>query len=148
MLIIRPPGFPGGDHLLELFIRHVRIITEIFARHLAKPFQHKSKTLCVRKLCSLMKRIIGTMVGFSLQFGEDDNPVFIRKPGYFEPYNADENKVVRIRERGLLPSVFAFGNSSGDLAMLKMTAASHWPHMVCILEHDDPEREFEYHKSN
>jgi hypothetical protein len=93
-------------------------------------------------------QIIGTMVGFSLQLGSDNNPVFIRKPSYFEPYNADENKVVRIRERGLLPSVFAFGNSSGDLAMLEVTAASGLPNMVCILDHDDPEREFEYHKSD
>jgi len=93
-------------------------------------------------------QIVGTMVGFKLQFGNNNEPVFIRKPLYFEPYNADENKVVRIRERGLLPSIFAFGNSSGDLAMLQMTAASRWPHMVCILDHDDPEREFEYHKSN
>ncbi len=93
-------------------------------------------------------QIIGTMVGFSLQFGGNNNPVFIRKSSYFEPYNADENKVVRIRERGLLPSIFAFGNSSGDLAMLKVTAASGLPNMVCILDHDDPEREFEYHKSN
>ena len=93
-------------------------------------------------------RIIGSMVGFSLQFSDDKNPVFIRKPSYFEPYNADENKVVRIRERGLLPSIFAFGNSSGDLAMLQMTAAGEYPNMVCILDHDDPEREYEYHKSN
>ena len=93
-------------------------------------------------------QIIGTMVGFSLQFGGNNKPVFIRKSSYFEPYNADENKVVRIRERGLLPSIFAFGNSSGDLAMLEVTAASNLPNMVCILDHDDPEREFEYHKSN
>ena len=93
-------------------------------------------------------QIIGTMVGYNLQFGSDNSPVFIRKSSYFEPYNADENKVVRIRERGLLPSIFAFGNSSGDLAMLEVTAASGFPNMVCILDHDDPEREFEYHKSN
>ena len=93
-------------------------------------------------------QIIGTMVGFTLQFGSNNNPVFIRKSSYFQPYNADENKVVRIRERGLLPSIFAFGNSSGDLAMLEVTAASGLPNMVCILDHDDPEREFEYHKSN
>ena len=55
---------------------------------------------------------------------------------------------MRIRERGLLPSIFAFGNSSGDLAMLQMTAASGMPNMVCILDHDDSEREFEYHKPN
>ena len=92
-------------------------------------------------------QIIGTMVGFSLQFEGKTIPVFIRKSSYFEPYNADENKVVRIRERGLLPSIFAFGNSSGDLAMLEVTATSGLPNMVCILDHDDPEREFEYHKS-
>jgi hypothetical protein len=93
-------------------------------------------------------QIVGTMVGFRLQFGDDQRPIFIREPSYFSPYNADENKVVRLRERGLLPSIFAFGNSSGDLAMFEVTAASGLPHMVCILDHDDPEREFEYHKSN
>jgi len=93
-------------------------------------------------------QVIGTVVGFGLQFGKNNDPVLIRKSSYFEPYNADENKVVRIREKGLLPSIFAFGNSSGDLAMLKVTAASGLPNMVCILDHDDPEREFEYHKSD
>ncbi|MEJ2727665.1 MAG: HAD family hydrolase [Deltaproteobacteria bacterium] len=93
-------------------------------------------------------QIIGTVVGFSLRIGDNNDPVFIRKSSYFEPYNADENKVVRIRERGLLPSIFAFGNSSGDLAMMEVTAASGLPNMVCILDHDDSEREFEYHKSN
>ena len=44
--------------------------------------------------------------------------------------------------------IVSFGNSSGDLAMLEVTAASGLPSMVCILDHDDPEREFEYHKSN
>jgi hypothetical protein len=47
-----------------------------------------------------------------------------------------------------ISSIFAFGNSSGDLAMLEVTAASNLPNMVCILDHDDPEREFKYHKSN
>ena len=93
-------------------------------------------------------QIIGTMVGFSLRFGKNNEPVFIRKSSYFEPYNADENKVVRIRERGLLPCIFAFGNSSGDLAMLEVTAASGLPNMVCILDHDDPLREYDYHKPN
>lgn len=73
--------------------------------------------------------------------------MFVRKPEYFDPYNADANKVVRIRERGLLPSIFAFGNSSGDLAMLEVTAASGLPNLVCILDHDDPRREYEYHKT-
>lgn len=94
-----------------------------------------------------IEHVIGTMVAYRLQ--NDDKsikPVFIRTMGYFDPYNADANKVVRIRERGLQPSIFAFGNSSGDLAMLEATAASGLPNLVCILDHDDPGREYEYHK--
>ena len=93
--------------------------------------------------------IIGTMVAYRLQH-EDKNkkPAFIRQPDYFDPYNASENKVVRIRERGLLPAIFAFGNSSGDLAMLEATAAAGGPNLVSILDHDDPQREYEYHKAN
>jgi hypothetical protein len=87
------------------------------------------------------------MVAFELRHDAKTNRrVFVRKPDYFNPYNADENKVVRIRERDLLPSILAFGNSSGDLAMLEVTAASGLPNLVCILDHDDPEREYEYHK--
>jgi phosphoserine phosphatase len=92
--------------------------------------------------------VIGTMVAFQLQSdGSGLPPVFVRTPNYFNPYTADENKVVRIRERGLLPVIFAFGNSSGDLAMLEMTAAGTLPHLVSILDHDDANREYEYHKS-
>ena len=94
------------------------------------------------------EQIIGTMVAFKLRLDEKNRePTFIRQPDYFTPYNTDENKVVRIRERGLLPSIFSFGNSSGDLAMLEITAASGLPYMACILDHDDPQREYEYHKS-
>jgi phosphoglycolate phosphatase-like HAD superfamily hydrolase len=93
------------------------------------------------------ERIIGTMVGFKLQpSGTNGKPRFIRTHDYFSPYNADENKVVRIRERGLLPGIFAFGNSGGDLAMLQAVSSGNLPNLVCILDHDDPEREYEYHK--
>jgi phosphoglycolate phosphatase-like HAD superfamily hydrolase len=123
------------DHGFKVYI--VSTSQQEFIRSISKPILNIPRD-----------QIIGTMVGFSLEYGSKNNPVFIRKPSYFDPYNADENKVVRIRERGLLPSIFAFGNSSGDLAMLKVTSLSGFPNMVCILDHDDPEREFEYHKSN
>ncbi len=93
------------------------------------------------------EHIIGTMVAFRLQSDSGGPPVFVRNTDYFNPYNADENKVVRIRERGLLPVIFAFGNSGGDLAMLEMTAAGRLPHLVSILDHDDAGREYEYHKT-
>ena len=92
-------------------------------------------------------QIIGTMVGFSLANLEKNEPsIFIRNRDYFEPYNADEAKVIRMRERGVMPSIFAFGNSMGDYAMLDATADSGLPNLVCILDHDDPDREYEYHK--
>ncbi len=93
------------------------------------------------------QQIIGTMVGFTLaNLNEDTPPIFVRNRSYFDPYNADENKVVRMRERGLLPAMFAFGNSMGDYAMLDAVSDSNLPSLVCILDHDDAEREYEYHK--
>lgn len=91
--------------------------------------------------------ILGTMVGYTLaNLKEDAPPIFVRNRSYFDPYNADDNKVVRMRERALLPSMFAFGNSMGDYAMLDATSDSQLPSLVCILDHDDAEREYEYHK--
>ncbi len=93
------------------------------------------------------QQIIGTMVGFDLaNLDEDAPPVFVRNKSYFDPYNADNEKVVRMRERALLPAIFAFGNSMGDYAMLDAAADSRLPSMVCILDHDDTEREYAYHK--
>ena len=93
------------------------------------------------------QHIIGTMVGYTLaNLKEDAPPIFVRGRSYFDPYNADDNKVVRIRERALLPAMFAFGNSMGDYAMLDATSDSQLPSLVCILDHDDAEREYEYHK--
>ena len=93
------------------------------------------------------EQIIGTMVGFSLaNLEKNESPNFVRNKNYFTPYNADEAKVIRMRERGILPSIFAFGNSSGDYAMLDATTDSGLPNLVCILDHDDPEREYEYRK--
>ncbi len=93
------------------------------------------------------QQIIGTMLGFKLaNLKEDAPPVFVRDRAYFNPYNADDNKVVRMRERALLPAMFAFGNSMGDYAMLDAVSDSGFPSLVCILDHDDAQREYEYHK--
>ena len=93
------------------------------------------------------QQIIGTMVGFTLaNLKEDAPPIFIRDRSYFSPYNADNNKVVRMRERDLLPAMFAFGNSMGDYAMLDAASDGQLPSLVCVLDHDDAEREYEYHK--
>lgn len=43
------------------------------------------------------------------------------------------------------PPVFVFGNSSGDLAMMRFAGSSPYPNMRLMLDHDDP-REFVYGK--
>jgi len=40
--------------------------------------------------------------------------------------------------------VFAFGNSDGDLAMLRYTKTGRGPRLALLIHHDDPEREFAY----
>ena len=85
---------------------------------------------------------IGTVVGFEfMNLTASAPPTFVRKNKYFDPYNSGEDKVVRLRERVLLPAIFAFGNSWNDYAMLDATADSGLPHFVGILIHDDPARE-------
>lgn len=40
--------------------------------------------------------------------------------------------------------ILAFGNSDGDLAMLRYTLSGDGPRLALLLHHDDPEREFAY----
>jgi phosphoserine phosphatase len=105
------------------------------------------RSLSLEKLKVVPQHVLGTMVAYKLgNLAENAPPVFIRTKDYFNPYTADENKVVRLRERAVLPAIFAFGNSMGDYAMLDAVSDSGLPNMVCILDHDDPQRAYEYHK--
>lgn len=95
------------------------------------------------------QNMVGTVVGFKVSNLDQSAPhSFVRTRNYYEPYNSDDGKVIRLRERVLLPAIFAFGNSMGDYAMLDSVADSGLPNLVCILDHDDPEREYEYHKKD
>ncbi len=105
------------------------------------------RSLSVDKLKVPPQNVVGTMVGFKLGNLEENAPaVFLRTRTYFNPYTADDGKVVRLRERYVLPAIFAFGNSMGDYAMLDAVSDSGLPNLVCILDHDDPNREYEYPK--
>jgi len=82
--------------------------------------------------------VIGSMYAFAID-GDD----FVRNATPWEPYSRGEGKVLRIRERtGGLP-ILAFGNGTGDRYVLEAAARAE-PHLVLFLDHDDPEREFEY----
>ena len=93
------------------------------------------------------KNVIGTVVGFELQNLADESPhSFVRIRKYFDPYNADQGKTVRLRERGVESAILAVGNSMGDYAMLDGVSDSELPNLILVVDHDDQKREFEYRK--
>ena len=95
------------------------------------------------------ENIIGTVVGFELRNLNEDKPhSFIRIREYFDPYNADNGKAVRLRERGLEAAILAAGNSMGDYAMLDGVSDGKLPNLILIVDHDDPNREFQYRKAD
>ena len=55
-----------------------------------------------------------------------------------------EEKVVNIGLHIGRRPILAFGNSDGDLAMLRYTRAGKGPRLALLLHHDDEEREFSY----
>ena len=93
------------------------------------------------------ENVVGSMVGFTLVNLDEDAPhAFVRNKEYFEPYNADEGKALRLRERGIGPMMIAAGNSMGDYAMLDGVSDESARNLVIVIDHDDSTREFEYHK--
>jgi phosphoglycolate phosphatase-like HAD superfamily hydrolase len=83
--------------------------------------------------------VIGSMIAYHW-----DETNFMRGATFWEPHNAREGKVLRIRERTGGTPIFAFGNSGGDRYV--MEAAARAPtSLVLLLDHDDDEREFVYH---
>lgn len=89
------------------------------------------------------EHVIGSMV--AVEPGEQPG-TFLRQAAWLPPYNADRGKALRIRERIGRRPVFACGNGNGDLAMLELADANPLPHLVTVIDHDDPEREYEYHR--
>ncbi|HEY5781853.1 MAG TPA: HAD family hydrolase [Lysobacter sp.] len=73
----------------------------------------------------------------------DGHPV-LRKLPELGSFDDREEKVVNIALHIGRRPIFAFGNSDGDLAMLRYTLAGAGPRMAWYLHHDDADREFAY----
>jgi phosphoglycolate phosphatase-like HAD superfamily hydrolase len=73
----------------------------------------------------------------------DGQPV-LRKLPELGSFDDREEKVVNIALHIGRRPIFAFGNSDGDLAMLRYTLAGAGPRMAWYLHHDDADREFAY----
>jgi hypothetical protein len=70
--------------------------------------------------------------------------IVLRKRAELGSFDDREEKVVNIALHIGRRPIFAFGNSDGDLAMLRYTLGGAGARQAWYLHHDDSEREFAY----
>lgn len=88
------------------------------------------------------ERVIGSTI--RLRYGEENGePALWREPTVDFIDDGDGKPVGIERAIGRRP-IAAFGNSDGDLAMLRWTTAGPGPRLGLLLHHDDGEREVAY----
>ena len=85
------------------------------------------------------ERVIGSSVKTRL----DQHGELVKLPE-LGSFNDREEKVVNIGLHIGRRPILAFGNSDGDLAMLRYTKAGKRPNLALLLHHDDGAREFAY----
>jgi phosphoserine phosphatase len=88
------------------------------------------------------EQVIGSSTRMKVETVEGQ-PV-LRKLAELGSFDDREEKVVNIALHLGRRPMFAFGNSDGDLAMIRYTLAGDGPRMAWYLHHDDAEREFAY----
>jgi phosphoserine phosphatase len=91
------------------------------------------------------EQVIGSSVRYDYKV-VDGQPT-IERLAQLGSFNEGPAKVANIQLHIGKRPILAFGNSDGDEPMLAMTAANDKPHLVLILHHDDPEREFAYDRT-
>ncbi|MDR0181823.1 HAD family hydrolase [Lysobacter arvi] len=88
------------------------------------------------------EQVIGSSTKMKLEDGPDG--MVLRKLPELGSFDDRDEKVVNIALHIGRRPVFAFGNSDGDLAMIRYTLAGTGPRMAWYLHHDDATREFAY----
>jgi len=69
---------------------------------------------------------------------------FVIQKGIYQPKDDKDGKSENIYSHiGKVP-VFAFGNTTGDFGMFRLTSTSKYPHAEYLLNHDDAKREYAY----
>ena len=86
------------------------------------------------------------MIGSSVKtrFEMRDGRAQIVKLAELDSFDDREEKVHNIGLHIGRRPILAFGNSDGDLAMLRYTKTGPGPRLALLLHHDDAEREFAY----
>ncbi len=88
------------------------------------------------------ERIVGSSNALQYVDGPDGGAiVYLAKPDVFDDGPV---KPVRIWSRIGRRPILAFGNSNGDIPMLKFTGGKGRPALRLLLLHDDKAREFDY----
>jgi phosphoserine phosphatase len=79
-----------------------------------------------------------------VRFETDGKNAFLLKTSELNSFNDREAKPQNIALHIGQRPILAFGNSDGDLAMLRYTASGPGPRLALLLHHDDKKREFAY----
>jgi phosphoserine phosphatase len=87
-------------------------------------------------------QVIGSSV--KTQFEIKDGAAVLVKLPEINSFNDGEAKVENIQLHIGRRPILAFGNSDGDLAMMRYTMSGKGRRMALLLHHDDKEREFAY----
>ena len=79
-----------------------------------------------------------------LRVGTEDNRIVLTKLADLNSFDDREAKVQNIALHIGRRPILAFGNSDGDLAMLRYTKTGSGPRLALLIHHDDHEREVAY----
>jgi hypothetical protein len=87
--------------------------------------------------------VVGTLIGYEF-VREDDRPVLRRTISLGGRANEGAAKVTNIQTQLGRAPIVAGGNSGGDREMMEWATAGPHPGLAILVDHDDPEREYEY----
>jgi phosphoserine phosphatase len=88
------------------------------------------------------EQVIGSSV--KTKFEANGKHIDLRKLAELNSFDDREEKVSNISLHIGRRPILVFGNSDGDLAMMRYAKAGKCPSLVLLLHHDDAEREFAY----
>ncbi len=88
------------------------------------------------------EQVIGSSV--KLRYDLRDNRIWLVKLPELNSFGDREVKALNIGQHIGRRPLLAFGNSDGDLAMMRYTKSGSGPRLALLLHHDDAEREVAY----
>jgi phosphoglycolate phosphatase-like HAD superfamily hydrolase len=88
--------------------------------------------------------VVGTMIGYRFDRDDDGTPMLRRTVEQMGRANEGAAKVEHIQTQIGRAPLFGAGNSGGDREMLEWAHANPHGGFALLVDHDDPDREFEY----